>query len=89
MKRILLFLSALVLASSICTAQVHVTTPNMSLVIKADKGSAAQYLYFGNRLSDADLSSLKASGAARQDICPAYGFNCPDEAALAMTHSDA
>lgn len=88
MKRILLILSALALASSICTAQVHITTPNISLVIKADKGASAEYLYFGNRLSDADLAVVKAAGASRMAVCPAYGFDCPKEAAFAMTHSD-
>lgn len=88
MKRILLILSALALASSICTAQVHITTPNISLVIKADKGASAEYLYFGNRLSDADLAVVKAAGASRMAVCPAYGFDCPMEAAFAMTHSD-
>ncbi len=88
MKRILLILSALALASSICTAQVHITTPNISLVIKADKGASAEYLYFGNRLSDADLAVVKAGGASRMAVCPAYGFDCPKEAAFAMTHSD-
>ncbi|MGM9786499.1 MAG: alpha-galactosidase [Candidatus Cryptobacteroides sp.] len=88
MKRVLVLLPALMLVSYICSAQVHITTQNISLVINADKGSSAEYLYFGNRLSDADITALKASGAASMDICPAYGFNCPSEAALALTHSD-
>ena len=87
MKRFYIIFAAL-LASVGALAQVHITTPNTSLVITAEKGKNAAYLYFGGRLSEADFTSLKASGVSRQEIYPAYGFECTREFCLSLTHSD-
>lgn len=87
MKRIIAVLSlALVFVS--LSAQVQVTTPNTSLVLKAEKGSALKVLYFGGRLCDADIQNLESSGVASHDAYPAYGLWCASEAALGVTHSD-
>lgn len=68
--------------------KVSVNTGKMSLVLDAENGKPAQYLYFGTRLNNADLQNLKVADNGRMDAYPAYGLNTPAEAALAMRHSD-
>ena len=87
MKKVIsIFLLSFVAAASM--AQVRVATPNNELVLKAEKGSDLKILYYGSKLSDADLAGLEASGAAGLDAYPAYGFNCASEASLGVTHAD-
>ena len=87
MKRIITILAALAFSAS-AFAQVHITTPTTSLVISADKGKDARYLYYGKRLSDNDLNNLSSSGTSKMNIYPAYGFKCTDEFCLSLTHAD-
>ena len=67
MKRIITILAALAFSAS-AFAQVHITTPTTSLVISADKGKDARYLYYGKRLSDNDLNNLSSSGTSKMNI---------------------
>ena len=87
MKRIITILAALAVSAS-AFAQVHITTPTTSLVISADKGKDARYLYYGKRLSDNDLNNLSSSGTSKMNIYSAYGFNCTEEFCLSLTHAD-
>jgi alpha-galactosidase len=68
--------------------QVVVQTRGISLVLNVENGSKPKYVYFGSRLNAADLKSLSVPEGGRMDAYPAYGMNCPAEAALAMRHSD-
>jgi len=88
MRKILLmtFLSAY---SMICMADIiKVETKNISLILNAEKGKAPTYLYFGNKLKSEDISNLSVTANGRMDAYPAYGMNCPAEAAIAVVHSD-
>ena len=87
MKRIIL-ISALLCASLAAMSQVRVTTPETEMVLKADAGSDLKVLYYGARLSDADVAGLEAAGAAWVDAYPAYGFHCAGEASIGVTHAD-
>lgn len=87
MKRIL-FTIILISAALVSMAQVRVTTPNLELVLKAEKGGELQVQHFGGRLSDADLANLSAAGVPNHNAYPPYGFWCPSEASLAVTHAD-
>lgn len=87
MKRIL-FTIILISAALVSLAQVRVTTPNLELVLKAEKGGELQVQHFGGRLSDADLANLSAAGVPNHNAYPPYGFWCPSEASLAVTHAD-
>jgi alpha-galactosidase len=87
MKRMIL-ISALLCASLAAMAQVRVTTPETEMVLKADAGSDLKVLYYGARLSDADVAGLEAAGAAWVDAYPAYGFHCAGEASIGVTHAD-
>ena len=68
--------------------QVNIHTRNMSLILNVENGRAPQYVYFGARLSDRDLGHLQWPTGGRMDVYPAYGMNCPAEAAIAMRHAD-
>ena len=87
MKRMIL-ISALLCASLAAMAHVRVTTPETGMVLKADAGSDLKVLYYGARLSDADVAGLEAAGAAWVDAYPAYGFHCAGEASIGVTHAD-
>lgn len=71
-----LFLALLMLLPAVAMAeQVVVQTKNISLVLNVEKGQQPQYVYFGKRLSDNDLSHLQAPRSGRMDAYPAYGLN--------------
>ena len=67
---------------------VEISTPGMSLLLKANVGENLKFVYFGERLSDADAASLREVEPARYDAYPAYGLNCSAEAAIAVRHAD-
>ena len=84
----MILISALLCASLAAMAQVRVTTPETEMVLKADAGSDLKVLYYGARLSDADVAGIEAAGAAWVDAYPAYGFHCAGEASIGVTHAD-
>ena len=84
----MILIGALLCASLAAMAQVRVTTPETEMVLKADAGSDLKVLYYGARLSDADVAGLEAAGAAWVDAYPAYGFHCAGEASIGVTHAD-
>ncbi len=69
-------------------AQVRVTSPGTELLLDAQAGKELKVIYFGARLADADLLSVSAAGTCGCNAYPAYGMQCPSEAALGVTHSD-
>jgi alpha-galactosidase len=88
MKKIL-FLSLLMVSASVAWAkQVVINTKNTSMVIDVEVGRQPQYVYYGAKLNDFDLQNLQRPRGGRMDAYPAYGMNCPAEAAVAMTHAD-
>ena len=88
MKKIL-FLAILLAASSMSRAeQVVIQTKNTTMVLDVENNKQPQYVYYGARLSEYDLQHLQLPRSGRMNAYPAYGMNCPAEAALAMTHAD-
>ena len=88
MKKIL-FLAILLAASSMSRAeQVVIQTKNTTMVLDVENNRQPQYVYYGARLSEYDLQHLQLPRSGRMNAYPAYGMNCPAEAALAMTHAD-
>ena len=88
-RKMMLLVGLFVVSATMAFAeQVVVQTKQMSLVLNVEKGKKPQYVYFGSRLSEADLSHLQMPVGGRMDAYPAYGMNAPAEAALAMRHSD-
>ena len=88
MKKIL-FLAILLAAGSMSRAeQVVIQTKNTTMVLDVENNKQPQYIYYGTRLSDYDLQHLQLPRNGRMDAYPAYGMNCPAEAAIAMRHAD-
>lgn len=87
-KRTSSLLGALLLAAGGLLAQnVCVSTPKTSLVLSAPEGGTLKLLYYGSKLSEADLQGI-ASAEAGHAAYPEYGLNCPTETAIAVRHAD-
>ena len=86
-KRIFL-IAAVAFLSLAMAAQVRVTSPGTELLLDAQAGKELKVIYFGARLTDADLLSVSDAGTCGCNAYPAYGMQCPSEAALGVTHSD-
>ncbi|MBE6231589.1 MAG: alpha-galactosidase [Bacteroidales bacterium] len=76
------------LTSLLATAQIRISTSGIEMILNAVPGEELRIMYFGNRLSDTDFLNISAAGVPDHNAYPPYGFNCPSEAALAVTHSD-
>ncbi len=88
MKKIL-FLAIFLAAGSMSRAeQVVIQTKNTTMVLDVENNKQPQYVYYGTRLSDYDLQYLQLPRSGRMNAYPAYGMNCPAEAAIAMRHAD-
>ena len=88
MKKIL-FLAIFLAAGSMSRAeQVVIQTKNTTMVLDVENNKQPQYIYYGTRLSDYDLQHLQLPRSGRMNAYPAYGMNCPAEAAIAMRHAD-
>lgn len=87
-KRNSLLLGLCMLTCVTQAENVCISTPNTSLVIDARKGAEAKFLYYGQKLSAADIATLKEAGTPNYDAYPVYGLNCDQETALDVCHSD-
>ena len=88
MKKAMILGMLLAVSMSMQAKQVTIQTKNTTMVLEVENGKQPQYVYFGAKLSDFDLAHLQAPHNGRMDAYPAYGMNCPAEAALAMKHAD-
>ena len=88
MKKLFFFALLMAGVQAASAEQVVVQTKNTTMVLNVDEGKQPQYVYFGAKLSDSDLQHMQRTHGGRMDAYPAYGMNCPAEAALAMTHAD-
>ncbi len=68
--------------------QVTIETKHATMVLEVENGKQPQYVYFGQKLSDFDLKNLQAPRNGRMNAYPAYGMDCPAEAAIAVTHAE-
>lgn len=89
MKQFLLLAGASILATNALFAQnICISTPNTSLVLKAQKGGELKYLYYGNKLSETDFENIEQASNCNHNAYPVYGMNCPGEVALSVKHAD-
>ncbi len=88
MKKLFFFALLMAGVQTASAEQVVVQTKNTTMVLNVDEGIQPQYVYFGAKLSDSDLQHMQRTHGGRMNAYPAYGMNCPAEAALAMTHAD-
>ena len=88
-KRIFLPALALMMLSGAANAEnISVSTPKTSLVVDATKGGAFKFVYYGDKLTDADIATLQAGGTAGKDAYPVYGMIGESAAALSVRHAD-
>ena len=88
MKKFLFFALLVASAQTAMAEQVTIQTKNTTMVLNVDQGKQPQYVYYGAKLNDYDLAHLQTPRNGRMDAYPAYGMNCPAEAAIAMRHAD-
>ena len=88
MKKYLFMVLLLIPASITRAEQVVIQTKNSTMVLNVEGNKQPQYVYYGTKLSAFDLANLQAPRNGRMDAYPAYGMNCPAEAAIAITHAD-
>lgn len=67
---------------------IHISTPNTSLVLDANKGENLKILHYGEKISDVDLDNLKTGGAINYDAYPVFGYFPQGEQAMVVTHAD-
>lgn len=92
-KRITLFITSCFMALGAMAESVCVSTPTTSLVVDATKGKELTFMYYCARISDADLKTLSETGGSAGQFgtlsaYPAYGYNCANEYALSVVHSN-
>lgn len=87
-KKLLLSIGLCLIAGLLGAQNIHICTPNTSLVLSATVGSELKQIYLGRRLSEMDMQTLHYSKAMCHAAYPVYGLNCPAEVALAVKHSD-
>ena len=88
MKKYLFLAFLMISATKVWAEQVVIQTKNTTMVLNVEGNKQPQYVYFGTRLSDYDLHNMQLPRNGRMDAYPAYGMNCPAEAAIAMRHAD-
>ena len=88
MKKFFIFALLTATAQWAMAETVTLHTRNTTMVLNVEKGKQPKYVYYGAKLSDYDLQHLQAPRSGRMDAYPAYGMNCPAEAAFAMKHAD-
>ncbi|MCQ2138772.1 MAG: alpha-galactosidase [Bacteroidales bacterium] len=87
MKRVFTLAAAFLSALSLYAQEV-ISTKSTTMVLEAEKDHELRILYYGTKLSDQEIASLKDAGYRTQRAYPAYGLINTEEAALAVTHSD-
>ena len=89
MKRLFIALAAILISANCISAEtLHIRTGNTSLVQSVKKGGKADYLYYGDRISDADATSLPGSGVRYINACPVFGMNGEYEPLISATQPD-
>jgi alpha-galactosidase len=92
-----LFLAgAAALALSLCASaqvkvsgdRISVNTANNTLILSARNGQSLGFVYYGAKLSDADVEALQSAGMRPMNAYPAYGQGEIREDAIAVTHPD-
>lgn len=67
---------------------VHMSTKSMSLVIDAQAGEEAKFIYFGSRISDDEIETLRKTETPNLSAYPVYGMSVQAESALSVIHTD-
>lgn len=87
-KRILFLISLCYIVNSLFAQNILISTPKTSIMLSAPIGGDLKYLYYGNKLSDADFQSISNTEEGNFFAYPVYGLNCSSETALSVQHGD-
>ena len=74
MKMKFLLLGAILSASTLFAQELHISTPSTSLVLSAPVGGDLKYVYYGDKLSDAELPTVSRVEGANYPAYPVYGM---------------
>ena len=88
MRRSLLVTSLCLFAAGLFAQNVCISTPNTSLLLSAPVGGDLKYVYYGDKLSEADLNAAGQVENSNYSAYPVYGLGGAGEAALAVKHAD-
>lgn len=88
MRKLLLVAAACLFATGMFAQNICISTPNTSLVLSAQAGEDLKYIYYGNKLSDADARVINLVESNHYSAYPVYGLTGPIETALAVKHAD-
>ena len=86
MKRLIICLLGILSSLGYVEAEnIEISTPHTSLLLSYETGGALKWVYYGNKLSETDIRSMKSG---QWDAYPVYGLNTPSETALSVRHAD-
>lgn len=88
MRKYLLAAGICLFAVNLFAQNVCISTPGTSLVLSAPIGGDLKYIYYGNKLSDADVAAINQVESNNYSAYPVYGLGGAGEAALAVKHAD-
>lgn len=83
-----LFVGGLMGIGNVNAENIHISTPNTSLVLDANKGESLKILHYGEKISDVDLVNLKTGGVINNDAYPVFGYFPQGDQAMVVTHTD-
>lgn len=81
-----LLLLALASSSMLCAKDIFVSTPNTTLLLKAEEGQAVHISYYGTRIDDAD--QVYRAYSIWEEAYPTYGSGSLEIDALSVRHAD-
>ena len=92
-RKITLFISSCLMAIGAMAENVCISTSTSSLVVDATKGKELKFVYYGAKLTAADLKTvgefdINGGGYTNFAAYPTYGFNCDKEYALSVVHAN-
>ena len=88
MRRSLLVTGLCLFAAGLFAQNVCISTPNTSLLLSAPVGGDLKYVYYGDKLSEADLNAAGQVENSNYSAYPVYGLGGAGETALAVKHAD-
>lgn len=69
-------------------SEVLISTSHTSLLLSTSQGGELKFLYYGRKLTDADVHAIVSTESGSFSAYPVYGLNCPSESALSVQHED-
>lgn len=85
---LLFFLLGVFFPLSAQESEVLISTSHTSLLLSTSQGGELKFLYYGRKLTDADVHAIVSTESGSFSAYPVYGLNCPSESALSVQHED-